>query len=89
VQGNLESVRLLVEAGANINPQDKDGDFPLSLAAGTHSLSLTHHRHHHHQSDDVVRPGYDHTDVISYLLEKGASVNCQSTKDGESGIFPQ
>ncbi len=24
--------------------------------------------------------------MISYLLEKGASVNCQSTKDGESGI---
>ncbi|ELR16936.1 ankyrin repeat-containing protein, partial [Acanthamoeba castellanii str. Neff] len=60
---NLESVRLLVEAGADINPQDKDGDFPLSLAAG-----------------------YDHTDVISYLLEKGASVNCQSTKDGESAL---
>jgi ankyrin repeat protein len=40
VQGNLESVRLLVEAGADINPQDKDGDFPLSLAAGTPSLPL-------------------------------------------------
>jgi ankyrin repeat protein len=62
VHGNLDSVRLLVEAGADISPQDKDGDFPLSLAAG-----------------------YDHPDVISYLLEKGASVNCQSTKDGEAG----
>jgi len=62
-QGDLETTRLLVEAGADLEQADANGTTPLLTAIINGSVA--------------VQPGEhtDHLDVAWYLIEQGADIN--------------
>jgi len=57
----LESVKILVEYGANINFSPSNND--------DYALTLT------------VRPNYNNSGIVSYLLEKGSDISEENVKD--------
>lgn len=65
-EGNLELVRLLVDAGADIEQMDANGITPLINAILNYSVV------------SVKRaPVSDHIKIAHYLIDKGANVNAQ------------
>ncbi|KAF8145524.1 ankyrin repeat-containing domain protein [Mycena galopus ATCC 62051] len=71
LEGHLEIVQVLIEKGANVNAQDKDGDTSLWVASANVLIE---------KGANVNAPGkYDNTPLhaasSNVLIEKGANVN--------------
>jgi len=45
--GNLATVQLLIESGANVNWQNEDGESPLSFACSANNLDIAMELHRH------------------------------------------
>ncbi len=94
-QGDMPMAKLLVEKGANINSEDKDGMTPLYYAILRKSeemcdFLLSHGADLEHTECQLRTPLYwtsslGELDMLEYLIKKGANVNAPS-KLGRSAL---
>ena len=94
-EGNLELVRQLIKAGANVNVKDKDAiwfaNFPMTLAASLGHLEIVQELI---KAGADVNPGGDSTplhaaeknlEIVKELIKAGADVNAKDN-DGETPL---
>lgn len=86
-RGHTEIVQLLLEAGAKVNVQDKDG--PVSGPARWLARALLAGEDTKTKRGDtalIVAAGRGHVDIVRILLDAGAKVNAKN-RDGTTALM--
>lgn len=78
---SLDSVKLLVKHGADINKTCRKEFSPLYYALQTHLDNYNHTKGHQNTADMIEKEQNDSLEIISYLIENKIDVN-QSNKEG-------
>jgi ankyrin repeat protein len=80
-QGRVETVKLLLEAGSNVNAVDSDGVSALMWASGSEAADEESHK-----KGLLETATKGHVEVVQFLLKYGAQADLKD-KDGITAIM--
>ena len=96
-RGDLETIKLLLDKGADVNVEPKDTMTPLSLASfGGHApvvkVLLEHGADPNYQAEAgatalIVAAGENHIDVVKILVNSGANLNIKDYTKGMTALM--
>ncbi|WP_341808216.1 ankyrin repeat domain-containing protein [Wolbachia endosymbiont (group E) of Neria commutata] len=86
--GSVEDVQKLIDAGADVIIQDKNGDTPLHIAAYRHSKISYNASEYPHNHEKCKKDGRkDSLDIIEVLIKKNKSIINTTNKKGKTALY--